>query len=331
MTMFNPEDDESINQLKAHEDEEAHKAQLMDGVFTDLFDAVRTPPKWVIEDLLPTGLVFVGGPPKTSMKSTVVEAMALAVAEQGIFGLPSTMLKVTRPGRVLGFSYEADAGELRHTAEVGMSCLKPKNDKSILIADDPFLFRLDDDDGLSKMLHWCESLSPRMVFLDPLRDFHSIEEKDSGPMNRLLRPLQQWAKKADATFVVVHHTAKKKKEEGDYDAGDLRGTSALFGMADGALMISPRSEGVIHIVAKFKKGASWERTVQLAVWGAKGEEVITDVERLVLKLITSGADYASIAKQLKISKSRVVDAVAGLVRTGRLVKEGKKLKRGTNK
>ena len=105
-------------------------------------------------------------------------------------------------------------------AEAGM--LAPvTNDFSLLISDDPFNFRLDDEDGLKRMMGWLEALKPRLVFLDPLRDFHSVEEKDSGPMNRLLRPLQQWAKKEAGGNVTTDQFIALAERVSGQDLGDL--------------------------------------------------------------------------------------------------------------
>lgn len=290
--------------------------QLHDA-FVDLGTARKIPPTWILKDLLPAGLMFVGGPAKTAMKSTIVLSMGLAVSENGLHCLPPYMLEAKLPGKVLCFSYEAEAGELRETAERGFE-MKVEPNGNFLVAREPFSWRLDDPDGLTRMLNWLNEVKPRLAILDPLRDAHSIEEKDSGGMNRLLRPLQQWGKSNDCCFVVVHHVTKKKKEEGDYEASDLRGTSALFGMADGALMVSPRTEGTVHMVATFKRGAGWARTVTLEAWGRTGSEVLGDIERSVLKLASTRISHQEMAKQLNTPLARVQEAIAILHRTGKL-------------
>lgn len=289
----------------------------IDGILTDLGDAQVVPPKWIIKDLLPSGLVFLGAPPKAG-KSTIEMAMSLLVAGLPCRAFPPQLSEVPNPGTVLGFSYEATAGELRHMCKEGL-LIDPPNNRSILIADNPWMFRLDEENGLAKLLYWLAELKPRLCFLDPLRDFHNLEEKDSGGMNRILRPIQRWAKDNDACMLVVHHT--KKKDEGDYNANDLRGTGAIFGIADGVLMITKKSNGLVNFNATFKRAQGWDRTIKIAAYEHAQDESVEklgDIEENVLKLLNAGASGPqTIGKQLGIGKARAEVAIATLIRVGR--------------
>lgn len=284
------------------------------GTFTDLGEAEIIPPRWVIQDLLPTGLVFLGAPPKAG-KSTLEMAMCMLVAGLPCKALPPHLSIVPETGCVMGFSYEASAGELRHMCRYGL-LIDPPNDKRVLIADDPWLFRLDDPGGSAKLLYWLEERKPKLCFLDPLRDFHNLEEKDSGGMNRILRPIQRWAKAHDSCMLVVHHT--KKKDEGDYNANDLRGTGAIFGIADGVLMLTKKQHGLVTINATFKRGEGWDRTIKIATYehaAEGGSEKLGDLEEKVLKLLQGGASgAAAIGEQLKIGPNRAAQAIAALKR-----------------
>jgi hypothetical protein len=288
----------------------------IDEVFTDLGSAELVEVDWLIKDLLPSGLIIMGAPPKAG-KSTFEMAMSLLVAGLPCKALPSFMGDVVKRGVVAGWSYEATAGELKHMCEVGLGVAVPA-DRSILIADNPWLFRLDDEDGLSRLLGWLDKINPMLAWLDPLRDFHVLEEKDSGQMNRLLRPLQAWAKDHGSAVLVVHHT--KKKDEGDFTANDLRGSNAIFGIADGVLMLTPKGHGMTNIKATFKRAQGWDRTIRIASYEYLTEgawEHLGDVENKTLKLIEGGApNLEAIATQLKVGKSRIVQALAALERAG---------------
>lgn len=307
----------------------------LEGTFTDLAEADMSPPVWVIKGVLPTGITFLGGPPKT-MKSTIEMAFSLAVAGVRAEVLPDELTELGgRSGRVMGLSAEASAGELRHMVEVGFGVVLP-HDRSIVIADDPWSFRLDDPDALATLLGWLNARKPKLFWLDPLRDFHSLEENDSGGMNRLLRPLQKWAKENHSAFLVVHHTRKKSGEDkGDYHATEMRGTTALFGIADGVIMITPRPGGKLHLRGTYKRGPEWERTVTLKAWGSSGEtpkkamdeaiEAIRIDERKVLEQLYKGKPVQKLAgadgmsrEMLKASCSRL--KLMGLVdlREGKL-------------
>ncbi len=302
------------------------------GVFTSLSKAVIVPPRWIIQDLIPTGLIVIGAPPK-ALKSTFMLAVSTVIAGYKCNVLPKGMESADVTGRVMGISAEATAGELRHMAEEGLGITLPDDD-SIMIADDPWLFQLDEDDGVAKLLYWLNEYKPKLCFIDPFAEFHSLEEKDSRAMIAILRPLHRWAKDNDAAIVIVHHLRKPNVEkEGPYTALDLRGSTAIFGKMDGVLIFTPYDDrpGLITIDAKFKRGRSWRRDIQFAAYGEKGGpqqavEVLDDIARMALGIVKAGvSNHKLIAKQLKVSKRRVGQAIDACVRTGRLARVGKKL------
>lgn len=293
----------------------------IDGVFTDLGAAEIVPPNWIIEDLLPPGLVFIGAPPKAN-KSTLTLALATLAAGHECRVLPRSLSIVRNSGPALLFSYEASAGELRHMAEIGMDCRIP-TDGSILVSDDPFTFRLDDPNGVERLLFWLRERDPRVCVLDPLRDFHNQEEKDSGAMNRMLRPLRQWAVKNNSALVVVHHTRKRDPNapvSANYDNQDMRGSGALFGIADAVLMLTPLGEGKLSIKATFKRAKGWERTIRPAWYENVDQpamEILSAVDELVRQALVLGAsDLEGIAKQIRAPLARVKEAAERLRKAG---------------
>lgn len=264
------------------EPEDSSHLEPYEGVFQDLAEAKIIPPKWVITDLLPVGLTFLAAPPKSG-KSTLTLAASTLVAGFKCPVLPPFLSHVPQDGIVMVFSYEAEAGELRYMVEMEMG-IPLTNNGSILVADDPWKFRLDDPEGLKQMLFWLNQYKPKLVILDPLRDFHSKDEDDSGEMNRLLRPLRTWGIKNDSAFVVVHHTKKPGEGQTKYGFSDMRGSSALYGIADGVLICSPieKQTNTISITTKFKKGKAWERTIQMAVYEDKdrtASEMLTELDK----------------------------------------------------
>jgi len=284
----------------------------LSGWFTDLRDAVAEPPRYVIDRLLPTGITFMVAPPKT-YKSTIEMALSLMVAGQDCDVLPDDLRLVPQTGPVLGFSAEASAGELRYMAEQGFR-LKVNTRHPFLIADDPWLFRLDDEDALNRMFSALKC-GPKLVWLDPLRDYHSLDEQDSGDMQRLLRPLQRWAKDNHAALLVVHHTRKLASGEvRNLEAADARGTSALFGLADGLITLTPKGDTQVHFNVVVKRGASWNRTIRLKVWGTGGE--VDEDGKAVLALLAQGKSQAEMASLLGVSLSTVSRRVAALRDSG---------------
>lgn len=308
------------------DDEQLHPAEPIDGVFTPIWQAEVVPPNWVIKDLVPPGLVFMAGPPKCG-KSTLTMAITALVSGHVCHTLPPSLSEVTNDGTVMVFSYEATAGELRYMMEHGLKVTGTANDESILIADDPWIFRLDDPGGLEKLLFWLNERQPRLVILDPLRDFHQLEEKDSGQMNRLLRPLRQWAVDHNSAVMVVHHTKKIEDESKGYAANDMRGTTALFGIADGVLILSPKGEGRTNIKATFKRAKGWERTLEMASYeraGTQGTEILQPMDDLVLRAVKAGAfTVEAINDAVATPRTNLVECIARLQRNGLLKREGR--------
>lgn len=302
-----------------HEDDEslAHPLEPTDGIFKDLGTARMVEPDWIIEGLLPPGLTFMAGPPK-SHKSTLTMAMALLVSGHPCRALPPGMSKVRHAGVCMMFSFEAEAGVLRHMSEIGLRT-KVNADESILVADDPWTFRLDDPNGLAQLLFWLKERGPRLCILDPLRDFHSLEEKDSGGMNRMIRPIRQWAIESNSSVLIVHHTRKAQDKNSSYDVDDMRGSGALFGIADGVLMLTPRAENKLTMKAIFKRAKGWEQTVALSAYGTEENAYIqlTDEDRMVLTALGNGhPTLADVAIQLHLGKAKVVACMERMHRAG---------------
>ncbi len=305
------------------------------GVFTELARASVIPPKWIIKNLIPVGLSVIGAPPK-ALKSTFMMAVCMLIAGVKTKVLPDDMASVDLAGRIMGFSYEASAGELLHMCEEGLGVTVP-DDGSIIIADSPWDFQLDDEHGLRDLLFWLDEFKPRLVFIDPLAEAHTLDEKDAREMIRILRPLHRWAKENDAAIVIVHHTRKRGVSEevaGAHTAADLRGSSAIFGKMDGVLIFTPHTDtpGLITIDAKFTRGKSWIRNVQFAAYGESGHkavvsEVLDDVARMTLKLLRAGvSSHDALASSCGIGKKRLNLALDVLVRLGKVARVGRKLK-----
>lgn len=70
--------------------------------------------------------------------------------------------------------------------------------------------------------------SARLVLLDPLRQFHIMEENDSGEMTELLKMLYGVAFRTNAAILFAHHTNKQATSTGTGDGqGAARGSSAI--------------------------------------------------------------------------------------------------------
>jgi hypothetical protein len=158
-----------------------------------------------------------------------------------------------------------------------------------------------------------------------------LDENDSGGMVKMLQKFQQYAVKHDMAFLIVHHSKKISDEKGAErmaKANDMRGSSALFGMADAVLTQTAKGKGLIHIDAVFKRGEAWQRTIQLGIWGATAVESIDSLTKAIFEKLADGESQTAIAEALHISKTKVSQCVAVLKRIGALTLDGTPLENG---
>lgn len=297
----------------------------MESVWTDVGEAEIEDPDFIIPGILPTGLVLIVGPPK-SYKSLVELALTATATDTPNTVLPPDLSVAARTGPALALSMEAQPGVLRHTAEQGCGIKFPP-DGRFRACSNPWQFRLDQRRDVEELLGWADQLDALLLTIDPLRNCHSIDENDSGGMIMMLQPFQMWAVKNRKAVIIVHHSRKlgEDKDGGKRmaTANDIRGTSALLGMADAALTITAKSQtGLIHIDALFKRGESWQRTIQLGAWGHTGVESIDSQTKMIFGLIQTGLALPAIAAAMKLSKSDVTKAMNELKRLGALTGDG---------
>lgn len=300
----------------------------IDGHFVDVARADRSPPNFIIEGLIPEGLTVIIGPPKDSYKSTIADAIAALVAGFPCAALPLEW-KANRHGPVMIFPYEADAGEHRVTLEDGIGVVLEANE-SIMISLDTDTYRLDDEDAIEQMMFWLEARKPTMVILDPLANAHSLEEKDAAKMIHILAPLRKWGKDHGTAFVVVHHT-RKLSEERAYRADDARGTSAIFGLCDGILVITPgKKQYELMIDAKFKRHQPWNKTIMLGVWdrkGIQGGELLREIDKMILNAVAHEyGTLSQISEHLALNEKNVGERLLKLTKNGLLVERKGRLR-----
>jgi hypothetical protein len=271
----------------------------------DLADASAIDPEWIIKDLLPVGLTVIGAPPKTG-KSLLAEAMLIgATGHITCNALPISFRNtiISGPGEII--TTEATAGTLKKNIQTGLRvnkidhgwvhiCTKPHH----------LIMRCKKENPCAALLEHLERVKPRVVILDPFRDFHDGDENNSGDMVSVLLPLQEWANTPDEnghrkSVILVHHTTKPPAQERkgwEFSSFDLRGSGAIFGKADAVIVMTP-SKGPGDITAPmkinaiFKQAEGWSAEVSLAVWDSpltNGQIKLGDVDVILVNAFKSG-------------------------------------------
>lgn len=296
-----------------------------ESVWTDVGDAEIIEPEFLIKNLIPIGMTFMHGPPK-SLKSAVELACALTASGVRHAALPLDLTECENPGRVLILSAEAQPGVIRHTAKHGFGVDIPP-DKRILAMNDPWKWRLDQPNDVRELLDWADELDASLLCVDPLRNFHSQDENDSGAMVHMLQPLQQWAITRKKAILFVHHASKIRSEKDggkrNADAADMRGTGAIFGLADGVITVTAKNKtGLLYFDVILKRGEAWDRTVQLGIWGQTAQESIDSETKMVYELLQTGLKVPQIAGAMKLTPTQVKTRMAELQRLGALNADG---------
>lgn len=97
-------------------------------------------------------------------------------------------------------------------------------------------------------------LRPTVTVLDPLAQAHAQDENDPR-MVRPLVPLRALALKYGLSLLVVHHANKRKQENGQAAPGDfdrVRGSTALWAMADAGHLVTKHPSGRVMVTSEFK-------------------------------------------------------------------------------
>lgn len=287
--------------------------------FKNLADATSEPPDYTLAPLLPVGLVVMGGPPK-AYKSTLTSAMVAYLTGHECGFLPVGYRRAPFKGPVVWFSDEADAGVLRHMMETDLG-VKLSKDYGIHVCDEPWDWKLDGEKA-DRIFELLEFVKPIALVIDPLRNFHELNENDSADMMRILNPLARWSHDNKATTIVVHHTGKPGEGQQRVNAMNLRGSSAIFGKADGVLMLNPgKQEGRVEIECIQKRAERWTRHFNLGAWGQQAYEVPDSATINILSGMRKGATGAALLQLSGCTEQQVDSALDLAHRNGWLLTE----------
>jgi RecA-family ATPase len=222
----------------------------INGVSTD-------PPGWLIKNMLVPGMTVIAGPPKV-FKSFLVLNIAAAICHGRAVGDAKDGRLAVKRGTVVYMGKEQSAGRVRHMYE--QRILKKRlPDKplswSFVMVRDAWQWRIDEPAAGYEIEQLVRDMKPTVCVLDPLVYFHQMDENDPRLVHPLV-PIRQAVLSYGGSLIVVHHNRKRagdpraSAKTGDWD--QIRGTSALWGMADSGIMLSKLPSGAINVAAEYK-------------------------------------------------------------------------------
>lgn len=289
--------------------------------------------RWLIEDLWGDEAVgIIGGEPKTC-KSFLALAISVAVAS----GAPCLRrFPVARTGRVLLFAAEDALGVVRRrldgicaAAQVDLAEL----DLDVITA--PTL-RIDTDDDQRRLADTIAAIRPTLLVLDPFVRLHRVDENVCSEVAPLLAYLRDLQRRFALAIVVVHHA---RKGAGRARAGQaLRGSSEFHAWLDSALYLR-RTDDELTLTIEHRAAPSYgpipvqlvANAAALALTAAPApisplpalpESATTPAQRIeaVLAELQAVATLDDLRRACRMRTQSVCDALADLVRTGRVIK-----------
>ena len=226
-------------------------------------------PSLVGEGLLPNnGIMLIGGPPK-SYKSFLLATVALNLATgTNLFhahrtehGKHALAFPVRAPTTVLLVEQEIGWYDLQLRYQAMHSALPPHHhapaENNLFLASCDRSLRLDTEEGLGRFCQLIEACRPDVLALDPLVEFHGLEENSTHDMSAVFRNLDKLRERYKLACVICHHTRKPQREDNDRgDPEGLRGAGYIFGKGDSFLMchVVNRTQGIIQVQPTIRRG-----------------------------------------------------------------------------
>ncbi len=216
------------NSLPPHKGEVENETNFCPVSATTLLTETSTPMRWVWDRYLPEGTLDLVVSFMKVGKSTLVYALAIAIAQGHPFlGYP------TQQGDVLILAVEEHPRDVqRRLQRFGLRSQDPVH---------VHRGRLDNSPGTFKALkRFITDNDIKLVILETLPRFWSVEdENDNAAVIRQASPFLELARETGAVVLLLHH----ERKSGGEDGRSIRGGSALFGLVDQALMLERRQGG----------------------------------------------------------------------------------------
>jgi hypothetical protein len=199
-------------------------------------DAVQPQQHWLIEPLWFVGGVGVLGGHAKVCKTYLAAELAVAVAsgQPALGRLPSS-----NHGPVLFYGAEDPLPMLSGRFD-GLAQVRALNLEAlpIYLLDVPVL-RLDRQDDQNRLRAAIESISPRLLVLDPLVRVAKLDENSAAEVSALLGFLRAMQRAYDLAVLVIHHA---RKSPASHHAHALRGSTDFAAWSDTNLFLSRKGQ-----------------------------------------------------------------------------------------
>ncbi len=238
-------------------------AQLAVTDLADMLERFYPKPQWLIKGLIPEGLTFFVGSPKSS-KTYLAYSLALSLAYEALQGgLWLETYEVLHPGPVVYITLEDDESDSRERiAELMPDLMTFPRERFLFVHG----FELPQfHQGLVEILRTqiIERYHPSLLVLDPISYLYAPTKKGGdqfAEIKEMLLPLRWLGKTYHCSILGVDH--RRKKSADDVDIFETQyGSTAKTALAD-SLLVIVRDQTEITIHARVRKAA--DQTITLA-------------------------------------------------------------------
>ena len=283
--------------------------------------------KWLIHQIWSASAVgIIGGAPKTC-KSWLGLDLAVSVAS-GTACL--SRFPVETPGPVVVYLAE----DALHAVRDRVAQICAHRDLTLArlrlhVVTAPSL-RLDLERDQHALDQTLAALNPKLLLLDPLVRLHRLDENSAADISSLLGFLRELNRRHDLALVLVHHMAKRARQ----DPGQaLRGSSDLNAWTDSACYLVHRHDRQIRLTVQHRNAPAPEPML-LHLAGGNGPPCrlhlegndqepppLTQAVRDALRRATTPCSRADLRQRLRVNNARLGQTLLTLEQRGLVVRQ----------
>lgn len=225
-----------------------------------------TPDPYIIGGgLLPeNGLLIIGGPPKAYKSFVLLSIIHSLMTASPLFGATrhhgkgvEVIFPCEKPRRVLYLEQEIGFQDTYYRLQkmYESSFVQKWWDDNLFIHSRDYDMRLDHDSGMAHIGKLIDAVKPDVVILDPLVEFHSLDENKQNEMMAVLQRFSRLQASHGFSGILSHHNAKVSLDAMRQGPENLRGSSVIFGKGDSFINITPanRSAGLVTLDFTFRR------------------------------------------------------------------------------
>lgn len=293
--------------------------------------------RWLLEGIWSEqGVGIIGGAPKTRKTFLICEAGVAVATGTPFLGA----FEVPQAGPVLMYIAEDHLGSIKERLSAAASQRGlPIADVNVQLIDAPRL-HLDNSRDFLRLEDKVRAIRPRLLVLDPFVRVFQGNEDDSGQVSRVLGLLRKLQRQYEMAIMLVHHARKGATAAG---GSMLRGSGDLHAWGDSNLYV--RAERAVSTITVEHRAAQAPepfrvRLVEARAGGPALELVAGEVEQdqedqddsedsleveieNLLRASSKSLGLTEIQTALHRGRTRISAALAAMVESGTLEKEGK--------